>query len=128
MKETIKIIIAMIITAFFVYQMLNMKYKKETDDLQIKYEKIILVNSELQQKIKSADEVYDALRKRENYLNSRVKKSKLEISEQDKLIDDLINIKIKYETDKEKLDSIKSAGPNREREDLINSLKIKTNI
>lgn len=118
----------MIITAFFVYQMLNMKYKKETDDLQIKYEKIILVNSELQQKIKSADEVYDALRKRENYLNSRVKKSKLEISEQDKLIDDLINIKIKYETDKEKLDSIKSAGPNREREDLINSLKIKTNI
>lgn len=128
MKETIKIIIAMIITASFVYQMLNMKYKKETDDLQIKYEKIILVNSELQQKIKSADEVYDALRKRENYLNSRVKKSKLEISEQDKLIDDLINIKIKYETDKEKLDSIKSMGPNREREDLINSLKIKTNI
>lgn len=128
MKETIKIIIAMIITASFVYQMLNMKYKKETNDLQIKYEKIILVNSELQQKIQSADEVYEALRKREDYLNSRVKKSKLEISEQDKLIDDLINIKIKYETDKEKLDSIKSMGPNREKEDLINSLKIKTNI
>jgi len=128
MKETIKIIIAMIITASFVYQMLNMKYKKETDDLQIKYEKIILVNSELQQKIQSADEVYDALKKRENYLNTRVKKSKLEISEQDKLIDDLINIKIKYETDKEKLDSLKSSGPNRDKEDLIKSLKIKTNI
>lgn len=128
MKETIKIIIAMIITASFVYQMLNMKYKKEVGDLQIKYEKIILVNSELQQKINSADEVYEALRKRENYLNSRVRKSKLEISEQDRLIDDLINIKVKYEADKEKLDSIKSVGPNRDKEDLINSLKIKTNI
>jgi uncharacterized SAM-binding protein YcdF (DUF218 family) len=128
MKETIKIIIAMIITASFVYQMLNMKYKKEVGDLQIKYEKIILVNSELQQKINSADEVYEALRKRENYLNSRVKKSKLEISEQDRLIDDLINIKVKYEADKEKFDSIKSVGPNRDKEDLINSLKIKTNI
>ena len=128
MKETIKIIIAMIITASFVYQMLNMKYKKEVGDLQIKYEKIILVNSELQQKINSADEVYEVLRKRENYLNSRVKKSKLEISEQDRLIDDLINIKVKYEADKEKFDSIKSVGPNRDKEDLINSLKIKTNI
>ena len=118
----------MIITASFVYQMLNMKYKKEVGDLQIKYEKIILVNSELQQKINSADEVYEVLRKRENYLNSRVKKSKLEISEQDRLIDDLINIKVKYEADKEKFDSIKSVGPNRDKEDLINSLKIKTNI
>ena len=128
MKETIKIIIAMIITASFVYQMLNMKYKKETDDLQIKYEKIILVNSELQQKIKSADEVYDAIKKREAYLKNRVNRSKQEISEQDKLIDGLISIKSKYEADKEKIDSLKVTGPNRDNEDLINSLKIKTNI
>lgn len=128
MKEAIKILISIIISATFVYHLSDSKHTREIQEMQKKYDDIIIVNSELQQKIKSADEIYEALKQRETYLNSRVRKSKQQISEQDQLIDDLISIKDNYELEKQKLDSLKVSGPNRDKKELINSLKIKTNI
>lgn len=128
MKETIKILITVVLSAAFVYYILNSRHNQELNEMQERYNEVILINSDLQQKVKSADEVYEALKKRETFLNSRIKKSKLEISEQDRLIDDLIIIKDNYELEKQKLDSLKTTGPNRDKDQLINSLKIKTNI
>lgn len=128
MKETIKILITVVLSAVFVYYILNSRHKNELNEIQQKYNDVVVINSELQQKVKSADEIYEALKKRETFLNSRIKKSRLELSEQDRLIDDLILIKDNYESEKQKLDSLKTTGPNRDKNELINSLKIKTNI
>lgn len=128
MKETIKILITVVLSAVFVYYILNSRHRNELNEIQQKYNDVVVINSELQQKVKSADEIYEALKKRETFLNSRIKKSRLELSEQDRLIDDLILIKDNYESEKQKLDSLKTTGPNRDKNELINSLKIKTNI
>lgn len=128
MKEVLKIILTIVATTLLVYYIMEKKYSGRIETIESKYEEVVLDNSLLREKVKSADEIYETLKKRENYLNIRVKKSKQELSEQDQLIDDLIKIKDNYELEKERLDSLKSNGPNRDKEQLINSLKLKTNI
>lgn len=128
MKEVLKIILTIVATTLLVYYIMEKKYSGRIETMESKYEEVVLNNSLLREKVKSADEIYETLKKRENYLNIRVKKSKQELSEQDQLIDDLIKIKDNYELEKERLDSLKSNGPNRDKEQLINSLKLKTNI
>lgn len=92
----------------------------------LKYE-----NIELKKLLSSADETYNLLEKKQKILNHMSKsiETHKEMSlEKDKLIEELILIKNEYEIKKKSLDSLYVRYPNRQGEELINSIKLKTNL
>lgn len=100
------------------------KCQSDIVDFQIKVK-------DLNIKLESANDVYELLEKKERLLSkkNRTIKSEQELSkEKDELIIDLMKIKDDYDTKKIKLDSLNKSLPNREGEDLINSISVKTQI
>lgn len=82
-------------------------------------------------RLEEANKVYELVERKEKVLRYKEKtlKSEKELSEEkDKIIQDLIIIKSEYESKKNSLDSLKEKLPNRNGQQLINSIKIKTQI
>lgn len=128
MKETVKIITTGVVSGLFVFYLMNGRNKTEVENIQEKYNNLILLNSELKTKLESTEEVYDVLRKKETFLKRKLNKTKSEMTAQEQVLQDLLILEEKYEKEQKRLDSLKSEGPNRSEEDLIKSLKQKTQI
>lgn len=131
MSEYIKYFLIILSSFGLGYLLSNKIVKSSIDSCEQNNLRLDSIITKLTLQIQSANQVYELLEDKNKLLRFKNKtlKSEKELSqEKDKIIEDLIKIKSEYESKKTSLDSLNQKLPNRDGEELIKSLKIKTNI
>lgn len=125
---TSKTIIYLVFVAALVFG-LNYYYKNKIEEIQIQNELLIKENESLYNKISLIENSFDKFMDKGNLRPSRRTnpKPKIKVSK-DETVRELVKIKKEIVDLDKTMDSIKQTLPNRTGQDLINSLKMKTEL
>jgi Tfp pilus assembly protein PilN len=125
---TSKTIIYLVFAVALVFG-LNYYYKSKIEEIQIQNELLIKENESLYNKISLIESSFDKFMDKGNLRPSRrtSPKPKIKVSK-DETVKELVKIKKEIVDLDKTMDSIKQTLPNRTGQDLINSLKMKTEL
>lgn len=125
---TSKTIIYLVFVVALVFG-LNYYYKSKIEEIQIQNELLIKENESLYNKISLIESSFDKFMDKGNLRPSRrtSPKPKIKVSK-DETVKELVKIKKEIVDLDKTMDSIKQTLPNRTGQDLINSLKMKTEL
>lgn len=125
---TSKTIIYLVFAVALVFG-LNYYYKSKIEEIQIQNELLIKENESLYNKISLIENSFDKFMDKGNLRPSRRRNPnpKIKVSK-DETVKELVKIKKEIVDLDKTMDSIKQTLPNRTGQDLINSLKMKTEL